>query len=267
MTHLELTPYEFLRLDNETTGEKYGVEVEVEFRKRVPDLTQLSNQKWTLVRDGSLRGEGYEFVQRQPRPLKQTLLDIDHLYDVIGETKINVNQRAGTHVHVNFSDVPLSGLFRFVEYWYLLEPLLVRFGGRSRVGNHFCLRAVDAEDILVMINSFMDDGRYLFNDDYRYAALNWCSLGRYGTLETRCCGTYGSQHLKDFVSILSELRTQALENYQPAYPLYSGHTEVEMVQALLPTHWEKLTQFLTEEDTLEDFHRNIRMMQCVFLIT
>lgn len=251
-----------------TEGPLFGVEIEMEFPENfdLSPLNEIPRRNWLREEDGSLRGQSVEFVQTSPGPLEKTTSLVEALYSVTGEDNINNAQRAGTHVHINFSDKTIGDLFNFAEYWYALEPLLVRYGGNSRVGNHFCLRAIDAEELIFPLVQLRKGRRFEFNDDFRYSALNWCALNKYGTLETRSCGTFGSQHLTDFLRILDEMYRLSLAEYQPAFRLYSGHTEEEMVLSLLPNTGYLLTPFLSEEQVLEDFHTSIRFLQYAFLI-
>jgi len=170
-----------------------GVEVEIESNDRFP-LKEVTNLHWKTERDGSLRGEfNREYVLRRPMTKELAFKSIDELKESLVNkgTRINDSVRAGVHVHINVRDLSFLELWSMVTCWYVLENLLTGvMCGEGREGNHFCLRATDADSVVVRtLEAVGGRVNHLDDDDIRYAALNFCSLRKYGSLEFRAMRT------------------------------------------------------------------------------
>ena len=164
-----------------------GIEVEVEGI----NLPHLNTQLWKTVADNSLKGgkEGCEYVLRQP-------VSIEKLYPLLVEFKQNFKDSlvdnsiyAGIHAHINVQTLTPKQLLTFLVSFFILEELLVKWCGNTRVGNHFCLRSSDAEYLIHFIRNIVLDNSLkdiLGNDNIRYSAANLKSLGKYGSIEFRC---------------------------------------------------------------------------------
>jgi hypothetical protein len=183
--------YERLGLRCGRTNGKFGVEIEVEGallpRKGEDKAFDLL---WKEERDGSLRGEeSAEYVFRKPLSMDDTQKAIGELERryVEKNSRIDESLRAGVHVHLNIQDwMPLE-LMTFATTYYLLEDYFVHWSGAGRVGNHFCLRATDAEGVILKVIDACQkrDWRHLNTDDIRYASLNWNAMHKYGSIEFR----------------------------------------------------------------------------------
>ncbi|MHA2086324.1 MAG: amidoligase family protein, partial [Candidatus Thorarchaeota archaeon] len=97
-------------------------------------------------------------------------------------------------------------LWTFVTCWFVLEELVTdMMSGEGRSGNHFCLRAVDAEALLDSISKYLSTGdrTYISGDEIRYSALNLCSLRKFGSLEFRAMRTTTKVYkIKRWINIL-----------------------------------------------------------------
>lgn len=166
-----------------------GIEVEVE-GVNLPDHLNGKNNFWTVTRDGSLRGtEAYEYVLTNP--ILRTNVDeaLSQLYTRFQKkgSVLDDSGRAGVHIHINIRDLTLKELYNFIFLYLVFDKILVDFCGENRVGNLFCLRAEDAEYILVRLRNIMrshnlSDTR---GDVIRYASLNLTAIAKYGSLEFR----------------------------------------------------------------------------------
>lgn len=171
-----------------------GIEIEMEGENRLPP-PDLVNPVWIRTMDGSLRGnDNAEYVLPQPLDRDKAFEAIDFLSKQLTEYKSRVKDtvRAGVHIHVNMLGGTFQQLWTFATCYYVMEEALTeRFCGPGRTGNHFCLQAGDADILTYMIRRFIKTGdlSYLRGDDFRYAALNYTSLRRHGSLEFRALRT------------------------------------------------------------------------------
>lgn len=169
-----------------------GLEIEMEGNS-LPRTDALA--KWfEFERDGSLRGaDNIEYVLRGVKSLSDIKTALDVLDKTLSESPYEMlpSFRAGVHCHVNCQTMTVRELITFAVAYYVLEEVLVDWCGPDRVGNHFCLRAKDADVIIESIVSTLETRnlRHLNTDNLRYAALNFRSLFRYGSLEFRAMET------------------------------------------------------------------------------
>lgn len=168
-----------------------GIEVEVEGYDLPP-----APKGWRREHDGSLKGaDNGEYVLNAP-------VNVDKLQDTVYalrdqfkkyNSRIDKTYRAGIHVHVNVQDLTMVQLANFMTIYYLYENALVSLCEKCRVGNHFNLRATDADWQVDNIRNALIDGdlNRIRTDDARYSAMNLQSLFRYGSVEFRSMESYG----------------------------------------------------------------------------
>ncbi len=187
-----------------------GIELEIEGS----NLPHVDTPFWKSERDGSLRGESFEYVLRNPIPHKEaqkSLQEIAGLWEQAG-AKIKESPNAGTHVHVNCSDLTITQLFNFLSLYLVVEDVLVAQCGKDRIGNLFCLRSCDAEFLVdTMVEAARDGDISAFHtDDLRYASVNVKALGDYGSVEFRAWRSDGDlEKVKWWVDLLMHLKSQA----------------------------------------------------------
>ncbi len=174
----------------------YATEVEVELTDGLPED---SYGDFRITRDGSLRGNGYEFISRRPTTHTKLLRDYNSLLDTQAlRTLYRKSNRTGVHVHLNVQSWSKDRLLRFLVAYYLVEPLMIRYCGPSRQGNLFCLAMYDAQSVSRAIRLIVDDRykdlQYNFND-YKYAALNVASVANLGSLEFRALPFTNSKNM------------------------------------------------------------------------
>jgi len=217
----DLTVREIFSL-NKTDG-LVGVEIEVEsnngvYRGFPPTSPQITTplSMWRAEVDNSLRGNSVEYVLRKPLDTGQAIEAVEHLRKAFKEqgTQVDDSFRAGVHIHLNFQEKTFQQLVLFSCLYYSLEEVLTEWCGSDRVGNHFCLRAIDAPGSVYEISKSIKSKSFMnfHNDEYRYAALNFTSLPKYGSLEFRAMST--KPDLKDvdkWIRVLSYLMEQSLK--------------------------------------------------------
>ena len=170
-----------------------GLEIEME-GINVASIRGVRN-KWKSEQDASLRGNSVEWVL--PGPVeRQTVRRRIHSLSVAikrspHKVKLLPSDRCGVHVHINVQPLEEEELFKFITLYLMFEPLLVHWCGDDREGNMFCLRAIDAEELILALMYVRRTGswRGIAHDGYRYAAMNVAALAKYGSLEFRAMRT------------------------------------------------------------------------------
>ena len=193
-------------------GKEVGIEIEMESDSDFPP-SESTHYYWRKEHDGSLRGDfNMEYVLKNPMKRKFAFRALDRLAACLEEcdTRVVDSVRAGTHVHINVRDLIFRELWSMVTCWYVLEELLTyTMCGEGRNGNHFCLRAQDADDVLFKVSGAVRTGQFheLKRDNVRYSALNFVSLFKYGSLEFRAMRTpLDFEEIKKWVTILLALK-------------------------------------------------------------
>ncbi len=196
---------DLLKLKKET-GE-LGIEIEVEGDNIPPNTLKY----WRKEQDGSLRGESGEFVLKKPLDVKgvqAALAELDQAYKDNG-TEVSNSIRAGVHVHVNVQDLSVNQLMCFITTYLILENILVKWCGKSREGNLFCLRCKDAEAWLQTLETALarHDLRLLGSDHIRYASVNLKALTQYGSIEFRAMrGTRDLDAIYQWATVLRSIK-------------------------------------------------------------
>lgn len=179
--------YEQLGLDKVVKGE-VGIEVEVE-GNGLPHRWPVPGMPWKIVPDGSLRGEGREFVLRKPvkrDDVVECLNSLRHQLKEIG-SEVVYSSRCGVHVHINCQELEVDDVISFITTYLCMEEVLVKWCGKDRVGNLFCMRVSDASGLLQYVHHLIDTKNIhaLRTDRIRYASINLKALATYGSLEFR----------------------------------------------------------------------------------
>lgn len=181
-----------------------GIEIEVE-GARLPTVEVPAS--WRAMGDGSLRGEGLEYVLTSPvlrKDVPQVLEDLMEVFR-LNKSKINDSDNCGVHIHINCQQMETNDVLKFACLYLLMEEILVSLCGQNRAGNLFCLRAKDAEGLVFKLceakRSMNLNG--LQSDEVRYSSMNMASLSKFGTIEFRAMRTpQDFRNLTQWVNIL-----------------------------------------------------------------
>lgn len=192
-----------------THGE-VGIEIEVE-GKNLPTIN--TPKPWKHVEDHSLRappgGMCAEYVLRAPIEFSKVNETLGILWGTFKENKSKImdSNRTSVHVHLNCQQWFLNRLTSFCALYFIVEEILTEWCGEHRVGNLFCLRAMDAEAIVSYLRSFIEyDGNAPIQEFLHYSALNANAIKKYGSLEIRTLrGTQDPRVITDWVEILERL--------------------------------------------------------------
>lgn len=164
---------------------EYGFEIEVEGE----NLPPANDHNWKRVADNSLRGNSAEYVTFRPVAFDDVQKHLDDLKKMYAEynTELYISPRTSVHVHRNVQKLKLYEVYNIIATYLLIENLMVRYSGKSRENNLFCLRASDAEMFAFDIARGLEMQTFFvgFNERNRYSALNLAALAKFGSLEFR----------------------------------------------------------------------------------
>ena len=246
--------YERLYLRCGRTDGKFGVEIEVEGRNLPTKYEDAAfDLLWKVEMDGSLKGkyDNLEYVMKVPLSLdgvKESIAALERRYNE-KESKVDETVRAGVHVHLNIQSYSPLELLTFATTYYMLEDYFVHWSGAGRVGNHFCLRATDAEGVIYKLIDACEkrDWRYLNTDDIRYASLNWNAMHKYGSIEFRSMrSTRKLEDVVRWVELIDQLTVGAKKFNNPR-EVVSAASEFEgpvrFIEYVMENYAEEFLQF------------------------
>lgn len=194
-----------------------GVEIETEGQR----LPKVDSELWRSDVDGSLRGESWEYVLKEPvhkDDLHKAIVGLKYEWHK-AKSVVKDSPNAGVHIHINVSDLTVTELYNYLALYLVLEEILIEQCGADRIGNLFCLRASDAEYLLDMLATAIKttDLKILHTDDLRYAAVNVKALGDYGSVEFRSWPSNGDlAGVEWWASVLMHLKQVAKATDNPA---------------------------------------------------
>jgi hypothetical protein len=124
--------------------------------------------------------------------------------------------------------------------YLLLEEPLVRYCGKERVGNRFCLRLQDAEGLMDYLFMLFRQGysslKHIHGDAVRYASINVAATPKYGSLEFRSLkGNMDVDYITTWLQALDNLRSFAKEHANPQviHDLFVNSTPEEFAEIVL----------------------------------
>lgn len=218
-----------ITMGRKATKGAVGLEIEVEGNKfpkpdgyagthtpvKMPDLSF-----WSYVHDGSLRGvDNAEYILNKPIEFSEIPAAMKELFDCLNAygSVLDESNRTSTHVHLNCQEFHLNRLTSLMALWYTFEEILTAWCGEHRVGNLFCLRAMDAPAIIAQLRKFIkNDGKSALSEHLHYAGLNAHALHKFGSVEVRTLrGCSDPQTILDWVGILERFYTLSAEFTDP----------------------------------------------------
>lgn len=171
-----------------------GIEVEGE-EACLPEPASytLSDGGWLTHDDGSLRESGIELVLREPLYGTELSGAIDVLFNAWDEgLEFYPSPRAGTHIHLNMTDRPLSHLQSLTALMYCFDPIVFRLAGEDRQWCSYAnsLSSVKPSALQALLSEReVDRGEWWrvwpVDSSDRYYGFNISSIGKYGSVEFR----------------------------------------------------------------------------------
>lgn len=236
-----------------------GLELEVEAKKKLPWSV---GHGWLSKPEGSLRGNNLEYVSGVPvfnNEDKRRM--IDALIKTIEPSQPVMSNRTSLHVHVNVQKFPMAHVYTAMCAYWLVENLLIKFCGEEyREGNHFCLRASDAEWIVkTQIDNLKGNKPFrteTLTRGMRYSALNTVAVPSFGSLEFRAMrGTTDPNLIDAWSSELHRLVYKTRKKFETPSQFmdnYFSFTKEELLGTLFSKefakwlmtfkHWQDLIQ-------------------------
>lgn len=193
--------------------------------KRGFDLPNITG--FTFHQEPSLRNFGFEYVMKKPstRDNLSKLVDgyfsrIQQYAEEAGENPLLNSIRTSTHVHFDASKMTFLQIINWAAVYWLMENLLSEFCGQSRKGNHFCLRLKDATYPQAALTRAIIHGKpwesAVFQDNQRYASVNFASISKFGSLEFRMMRGLGTPlETLTWVDLLDQCRKFSLRFKTP----------------------------------------------------
>lgn len=249
-------------LQQKVTNGLFGIEIETEGR----NLTMVVPPQWKIEDDGSLRGqfptERAEYVLKKPLDLQKAIDAVTKLREVqdANNAVLNFSFRTSVHIHVNVQQLTFPQYLNMIYTYLLLEEPLVRYCGKERVGNRFCLRLQDAEGLLDYLFMLFRQGygamRHINGDAVRYAAINVAATSKYGSLEFRSLkGNMDVPYITTWIMALDHLRSFAMEMKDPqeVHNLFVNNTPEQFAEIVLGDVYESFVYPDMENDMRHSF--------------
>lgn len=259
----------------------FGIEVEAE---RLPDdeyerlvegespihellCASEFRRRWRMVRDGSLRHNGVEFVSGRiaKGAVEATAAMIPPLF---AEHLVRTNPRAGVHVHCNAQYWTPEDLFQFLQTYIVMEPLYFQLAGIERAHNIYCVPLYSTRNEM---HRWQDLSRAWQNKDARrfravlsgtckYSALFIGPLLSYGSVEFRHAPTWDTpepfmQWIR-FILQVSDIRLN-VQNTESMYTLPD-------LLAEFPFDWDK---YFTEVEERGLYLRAQSLEPCTYKVS
>lgn len=228
-----------ITLGRKHTKGEVGLEIEIE-GKKLPHSNEDLPDGWDYHIDHSLRGEeNGEYVLHRPVKFSDVPKYVDALWGIFKEfgSEFDDSNRTSVHVHLNCQEFHLNRLATFLCMWFALEEPLTEWCGDYRVGNLFCLRAVDAPAIINYLRRFIKtDGAHPLSESLHYAAMNPNALHKFGSLEVRTLrGAPDPSVIINWVAILERLYKSSADFTDPrdAVALFSSGGPLSYFDLLL----------------------------------
>lgn len=259
---------------NTYTGERFGVEIEIEARSVDSFMSKLQDSKrLQVVHDGSLRGAACEVIFQEGLTYKQTedaLKEFDRAAKHLDG--VNLSDRCSVHVHYNLTHLTLSQIMSAYVTATLLEPYLIEaVGGDARTGNYFCLSGLESDTTIQGLIGFFRNrcDTYSLGGFHKYQALNLSSISRFGTLEWRMHkGCINGEQIFDWCTCIREImnvKPTAIEICQ----YISEYGTVKFLEEFLPNVKKYLLSFnkdIFKQDNGESFYIAKRLAYCVDIV-
>lgn len=194
-------------------GTFFGVELEIEH----------ASQEWatnfkqiTVVEDGSLRNNGWEFIT-EPLPLNETINLLEAFFNnaknrentavdyfLEGDVPFHYSERTSVHVHTNCTHLTLEQVTIILLLYQTVEEILFNWIGNDRDKNIFCVpwsQTLLSYDLITTFGQFVKNASV---DRNKYTALNIVPLMSQGTIEWRhLYGTCDMDKISTWLKIIN----------------------------------------------------------------
>jgi hypothetical protein len=242
-----------------------GIEIEIE-GGHLPGQGPEGGD-WVAEGDGSLRGQGMEYILRRPVMRDKVPAVLKQLKDYLAQVGaiLKPSDRCGVHIHLNMQTWTLNQVMTFICLYMVVEDHLVRWCGEDRVGNLFCLRGRDAEYIIEVLVDLKKHGHFVFprwNRAMRYSAINLVALKKFGSLEFRSMRTPDDiEDIEKWVGLLWAVREASRDFSHPAAVVEGISAAGGGEEFLDMVFGPALAAELINPDTTEMLYEGARLIQ------
>ena len=189
----------------------------IEFENELENFPRehAGHKSFTISSDNSLRNIGVEYVLRVPSSIDIVKNASKELLSEFIKLKPNNSTRASTHIHFDVTKMNYVQVMLFSVSYFFIEEILSMYAGDSRQNNLFCQRLVDSRQIGNCLQQELLNRKpystMLFNDSFRYAALNLSSINKFGSLEFRMFPSVSdTEKLNVWIDALNNIRLASL---------------------------------------------------------
>lgn len=223
---------------------------------------------WDVTHDGSLRGTSIEYVLKNPAKRKEISKVLNFLKKTWEEqgARIVDSERTSVHIHVNVQEMEMREMISFYCVYNILEELLVKFCGKGRDGNLFCLTSSDANFALDMLCEITQKQEWfkLKDRNFRYGAVNFNSVPKFGSLEFRTMrGTSDIALIKRWIAMLLKIKDFSAQFGQPVHIIehLSAKGGCHFVEDVMGEYAMFLIGDMKEEDVDEFMRQGVWRIQ------
>lgn len=231
-----------LRIYGNEVKDGYGLEIEVEGI----NLPNIKSVYWEVHNDGSLRGEAFEYVTKGALLLEELPKALKTLNNSFAkkESELHLSFRTSVHVHMNVREVDVNKIGAIIYIYYMYEELFMQFCGEDRIGNRFCLRMRDSEEVVSnVIQAFKTKFKMLDANLLKYSALNIAPIRTFGSLEFRGMrGTVDTDTIVTWVNLLNCLKVAPFNSAKEVYE-FLEREGIERLSELVFGDWFRFIQF------------------------
>jgi len=248
------------------TGAVHNGEVGIEIEVEGNNLLERVPSYWTIHKENSLRGESKEYALTKPVKRGSVGPVLDYLKKKLKAhgAVINESTRTSVHVHLNCQGMLMRQVYNQICIYLILESLMMEFAGPHRIGNVFCLRAKDAEELVdELVNAARKDDFSRFNqeDSLRYTSINICSLWKFNSLEFRGLrGTMDVDIIKSWIDMLLAIKDASKLYQEPREIIaeFSGLGPRDWMKKVLGEHYQK---FFRRPNLEKELWESLRLVQ------
>ena len=198
-----------------------GVEVEAErLFIDIPRDGMMFNKYWKIVKDGSLRNGGAEFVLSNPLSGKDLVDGVVSLEKDVKGKELNPKfpDSTSVHIHLDVRHFSQEELYNLILIYIIFERALFNYAGPDRKDNIFCTYFDDCQAILELISAQFtqgDDGAFRdrLTRFQKYSSCNLLSVYEHGSLEFRQhVGEIKSEKILRWINILLSMHKYVQTN-------------------------------------------------------
>jgi hypothetical protein len=180
---------------------------------------------WKVTTDGSVGSDGGELVspilcgedgREQVRKVCAALKDV-----------VTVNRSTGLHVHHDCRDMTARGMQSLLQAYYHNQGTIDGFVAPSRRNNHEYCRPLSESDVSTISRWINQRSTVAGNvsrrgwdhgNNIRYRTINFCSYGKYGTVEIRQHqGTFNADKVLAWIDFGQAMIAWAKNVSQPSF--------------------------------------------------